>query len=52
MPKGFGRNHKENVRMEMDLSIMETQSDNPSVGRFFLRQREHLASPELAKSPQ
>lgn len=35
MPKGFGRNHKENVRMEMDLSIMETQSDNPSVGRFF-----------------
>lgn len=52
MAKGFRRNHKEKVRMEMNLSLMETQSDNQSVGRFFLRQRLYQESPELAKAPQ
>ena len=54
MAKGFGRHHKGKVTMEMNLSLMETQSDKQSVGRFFffLRQRLYQESPELAKAPQ
>lgn len=53
MAKGVGRHHKGKVRMEMNLSLMETQSDSQSVGRFFfLRQRLYQESPELAKAPQ
>lgn len=43
MAKGVGRHHKGKVRMEMNLSLMETQSDSQSVGRFFFFETEIIS---------